>query len=248
MNDHEHSVKPKNSASASDAKLTADCANAQHLTDPEADPLTIARALDARELCVIPVPRPRPGAAPNTPGDGKVPALAWREYQSRRPTERELVEWFGGEPMNLAIVTGAVSQIVCIDADSPEALRWCTRTLPYTSWQTQTSRGFHLFYRYPGVRVGNRAKLETRDGRLDVDVRGDGGFVVAPGSVHASGARYRTAGDWTTPREDVPRFWPGWLQRPVRPSVSRPCDPSLPRARALRSARCPPRSARSASP
>ena len=58
----------------------------------------------------------------------------------------------------------------------------------YTPWQTQTSRGFHLWYRHPGVRVPNRARIETRDGRLAIDVRGDGGYVIAPGSVHASGA------------------------------------------------------------
>lgn len=173
---------------------------------------------------MIPVPRPRPGAVPNTPGDGKVPALGWLEYQTRRPTDAELVRWFGGKPMNLAIVTGAVSGVVVIDADSPEGLRWCTKHLPYTPWQTQTSRGFHLFYRHPGVRVGNRARLETRDGRLKVDSRGDGGFVIAPGSLHASGTWYREAGDWTAKHEEVPRFWPGWLQRPAKSTQGIPTN------------------------
>ena len=45
-----------------------------------------------------------------------------------------------------------------------------------------------LFYGHPGVPVQNRARLETADGRLPIDVRGDGGYVIAPPSVHASGA------------------------------------------------------------
>lgn len=118
--------------------------------------------------------------------------------------------------MNLAVVTGAVSGVVVIDADSPKALRWCVRRFPYTPWQTQTGRGFHLWYRHPAVQVANRARIETRAGRLAIDVRGDGGYVIAPGSLHASGAMYLEAGDWNEPRDRVPVFWPGWLERPVR--------------------------------
>ena len=76
--------------------------------------LKIALSLWRRGLSVIPVPRPRAGVAPGRPGDGKVPVIAWREYQERLPTEDELREWFGGEPMNPAVVTGAVSGVVVI--------------------------------------------------------------------------------------------------------------------------------------
>lgn len=179
------------------------------------------RLLELR-LSLFPVPRPQPGARPGTPGDGKVPALAWRAYQTRLPTEREIRAWFGAAEMNIAVVTGAVSGVVAIDADNREALRWAVRQLPYTPWQTETARGFHLWYRCPEGRVPNRARIETRDGRLQLDVRGDGGYVIAPGSVHASGAAYREAGDWSAPRARVPVFWPGWLARPQR----RPVPPS----------------------
>jgi Bifunctional DNA primase/polymerase, N-terminal len=194
--------------------------------------LTIARALLARGIPTIPIPRPRRGIPPGCPGDGKVPAIAWREYQTRLPTDDELVAWFA-RPMNLAAVTGAFANVIVVDADSRDALHWCTAHFPYTPWQTQTARGFHLWYRHPGVPVANRARLETRDGRLAIDVRGDGGFVIAPGSLHASGVRYAFAGDWT--RDDVPRFWPGWLQRPPRPTprpiASRPTGDVVDRAR-----------------
>jgi Bifunctional DNA primase/polymerase, N-terminal len=189
------------------------------------DTLTIARQLVARGLSVIPVPRPRAGVCSGEPGDGKVPALRWLRYQTERATDAELVEWFTDEPMNLAVVTGAISHVVVVDADSPEALRWATRHLPYTPWQTQTARGFHLWYRCPDVRVANQARVETRDGRLALDVRADGGFVIVAPSVHASGYVYREAGDWSAPRSDVPVFWPGWLERPTPRSSPRARTP-----------------------
>jgi hypothetical protein len=183
-----------------------------------------ALALAARGLSVIAVPAPQPGAPPGQPGDGKVPRIRWAEFQQRPATEDEIRAWWTDEPdANPAIVTGAVSDLVVVDADSPEALRHCTRTLKYTPWQVQTGRGYHLYYRHPGVQVRNRAHIETKDGQLAIDVRADGGFVIAPGARHASGAQYLEAGDWSVPRNQLPRFWPGWLSRPTtRPRPSTP--------------------------
>lgn len=178
-----------------------------------------AQRFRALGLSVIPVPRPRPGVSSGSPGDGKVPALAWTEYQRRLATVDEIDRWFA-TPMNLAIVTGAISGVVVVDADAREAVQWAVRRLPYTPWQTKTARGFHLWYRHPGVRVPNRARIATQDGRLPMDVRGDGGYVIAPGSIHASGLEYREAGDWSAPRDQVPVFWPGWLERAAIPRYS----------------------------
>jgi hypothetical protein len=195
-----------------------------------------ARALWRRGLSVIPVPSPQAGAVPGTAGDGKVPVISWRDYQTRLPTEHELLGWFSAEPMNIAVVTGAVSDVVVIDADSREAMLWAAKRLLYTPWQTRTASGFHLWYRHPGVRVPNRARLETSDGRIALDVRGDGGYVIAPRSLHASGATYEEAGDWGVPRHHSPRFWPGWLERPRRtpspgPPRPRPTGDTVERAR-----------------
>ncbi len=203
-----------------------------------------ALALWRRGLSVIPVPLPRPGVPPGAPGDGKVPTIAWRQYQARLPTEDEIRAWFT-TAQNLAVVTGTISGVVVVDADGPEALRWCTKRLRYTPWQTKTARGFHLWYAHPGVRVANRARLETEHGRLAIDVRADGGFVIAPGSLHTSGACYTEAGDWTVRREDLPRFWPGWIARPRPPAAltrqtPRPTGDLITRARAYLEAIPPP--------
>lgn len=183
-----------------------------------ADQLAAALALWRRGLSVIPVPRP------DNQRNGKRPEIAWRAYQTRLPTEAEIRRWFAA-PSNLAVVTGAISGVVVVDADSFEALRWCTRRLSYTPWQTQTAQGFHLWHRHPCVPVRNRARIETRDGRLAIDVRGDGGYVIAPGSIHASGVDYECAGDWSEPRETLPVFRLDWLERPPRAAASRPRGP-----------------------
>src|SRR5262245_8222100 len=189
--------------------------------------LEIARRLLARGLSVIPVPRPIPGTPPNTPGDGKTPLLRWKPFQTRLPTRDELERWFGADPMNLAVVTGAISGVVVVDADDGEALRFCMRRLPYTPWQTKTGRGVHLWFRHPGVDVHNQARIETGAGTLRIDVRGDGGYVIAPGSRHMSGAAYHFAGDWTAPRAQLPVFVPTWLAKPAVPAPA--YAPSLPR-------------------
>jgi hypothetical protein len=146
-----------------------------------------------------------------------VPQVRWRDFQTRLPTEDEIRAWFlRGVPMNIAVITGAVSDIVVIDADSRPAMEWAVLRLPYTPWQTRTARGYHLWYRHPGVRVPNRARIEVGDQQLELDVRGDGGYVIAPESIHASGNMYREAGDWSVPHAELPRFWPGWVARPSR--------------------------------
>ena len=174
-----------------------------------ANSVELALGLRARGLSVIPVPRP------DARHDGKKPSISWREYQDRLPTVDELTRWFATE-MNLAVITGRVSGVVVIDADSQAALAWVYRHLPFTPWQTKTARGYHLYYRHPGLPVGNRAHIKTGDGALALDVRGDGGYVIAPGSVHASGSVYEEAGDWSVLRARLPLFWSGWLKVPSR--------------------------------
>jgi len=172
-----------------------------------------ALALRQLGLSVIPVPRP------DAHHDGKKPIIAWRDYQHRLPTDDEITAWFA-TPQNLGIITGAISGVVVVDADSPDAVTWIRKRMPYTPWQTKTARGYHLWYRHPDLPVRNRARIATGSGRLALDVRGDGGYVIGPGSMHATGAIYRATGDWTVPRDRLPRFWPGWIARPVTPPAT----------------------------
>jgi hypothetical protein len=75
-----------------------------------------------------------------------------------------------------------------VDLDGAAAAAWAeANELPDTLTAT-TARGRHLYYEVPeGVRVANSAS-ELAEG---VDIRGCGGYVLAPPSVHPSGAVYR---------------------------------------------------------
>ena len=46
--------------------------------------------------------------------------------------------------------------------------------------------GRHVYFSHPGGVVHNRANIQP-----GIDLRGDGGCIVAPPSVHPSGKRYR---------------------------------------------------------
>ena len=146
------------------------------------EPYTAARAYLARGWSVIPI-EPR----------GKRPLVAWTEYQQRTATPEELTGWFKRWPTaNVGIVTGAVSGVVVLDVDdrhggalSLAELDLELGPMPRTVESTTGGGGRHLYFRHPGRRVANRAAL-----RPGIDLRGDGGCVVAPPSTHPSGRPY----------------------------------------------------------
>ena len=126
----------------------------------------------------------------------KRPLVAWTEYQRRRPTEAEVQAWFLETPnANVGIVTGAISGLIVLDIDpahgGDESLRRLEREqgpLPRTVEAVTGSGGRHLYFAHPGGLVHNRVGIFT-----GIDVRADGGCVVAPPSLHHSGQRYRWA-------------------------------------------------------
>lgn len=117
----------------------------------------------------------------------KTPLLAWQEFQTRRPTDGELEEWFVHRwpEANIGIVTGTLSGLVVVDADGDAGLAWMREHLPVTGVYVRTGKGWHGYFRHPGGNVRNRGRIAP-----EVDIRADGGYVVAPPSVHASGALY----------------------------------------------------------
>ncbi len=124
----------------------------------------------------------------------KRPAVAWKAYQSECVSEKTLRAWFRRSPdFNVAIVTGALSGLVVLDVDprhgGKESLRGLERQhgrLPKTVESTTGSGGRHVYFAHPGGEVRNRTNIEP-----GIDLRGDGGCIVAPPSMHPSGKRYR---------------------------------------------------------
>ena len=68
--------------------------------------------------------------------------------------------------------------------------------------------GKHFYYRYPDTTIGNRAGILGRK----IDVRGEGGLVVAPPSVHPETKREYIFEPWGYYcLEEIPFFDPAWL-------------------------------------
>ena len=108
-------------------------------------------------------------------------------------TDLGIIElWWREEPeFNVAVATGAMSRIFVIDIDGLDAETELKKLEARYGWlpatvETITARGRHLFFQYPGQRVRNSAGKVAPG----IDVRGDGGYVLVPPSMHPSGRRY----------------------------------------------------------
>jgi hypothetical protein len=164
--------------------------------------LQIARCYRAAGLSVVPVL-----------ADGsKRPALdSWDPFKERLATDAEMELWFGsGEVVGVGIVCGKVSGgLEVFDFDSRDAWeKWKQLSAVrarLAAWESMPrvrtpSGGVHVYVRRSGP-AGNRKLAKDPAGKTLVEVKGEGGYVVAPGSppeCHPSGGVYT----WEVP-------WPG---------------------------------------
>jgi hypothetical protein len=160
---------------------------------------------------------------------GKHPRITWRANQTTRLTADELRECFSEKspPSSVGIVTGPISGIMVLDIDGPEGLASLKKAgfpyedLPKTPTVKTGGGGMHLYYRYP---EGDPVKTAT--GILHkVDIRAQGGFVVAPPSIHKSGRKYewmkkRSLGDLEIAEFDITQLL-GTRQVPKKIRISR---------------------------
>jgi hypothetical protein len=126
---------------------------------------------------------------------GKHPASLWN---SKDLGAREKHVQPGA--LGYGIACGARSGIIVLDLDTLDIKPPGELLETFT---VQTPRGAHIYYRWPGRYV----KTSAGEIGTDIDLRADGGFACAPGSVHKTGATYEIA-------EDVPIVdAPAWLLR-----------------------------------
>jgi hypothetical protein len=116
--------------------------------------------------------------------------------------------WFGPKaPLsNIGIVTGEVSNLTIVDIDMGEgkvgADTWRSLIAEHGEPQTLCARtgggGLHVFFSFSSA-------LKTGNNRLgkNIDVKNDGGYVVAPPSRHRSGGTYEWV-DWDAKRVGLP--------------------------------------------
>ncbi len=133
----------------------------------------------------------------------KTPIVKWADVAT---TDRNMiVGWYEHNPdANLGIACGERSNIVVLDVDKDKGgyeslaeLQERYGKLPETPVCRTGSGGEHIYFLYPnGVDIRNSA------GKLGagLDIRANGGYVVAPPSIHPNGNRY----EWVVLPSRVP--------------------------------------------
>lgn len=124
----------------------------------------------AKNVSVIPV------------GRDKKPLINWKEFQTRRATPEEIEAWWTKYPeANVGIVTGKISNLAVVDVEKGGDIS----PFPETDTVATGGGGWHLYYHYEEG-VDNKARIFPL-----TDIRGEGGYIVAPPSIHASGTPYK---------------------------------------------------------
>lgn len=164
-------------------------------------------------------------------GQKKMPLGKWREFQTGIP-DTVYQRWYGPDGEHRAnyrmgFLTGAASlgdgvKLLVIDLDEKGSVsgsatwgRWIAENelgCDPETWRARTGGGGqHIYFRYPD-HLNVRNTQETIAG---IDVRAEGGFVVAPPSIHRNGSRYV----WLfSPFETELAEAPRWLLEKVRAS------------------------------
>lgn len=151
---------------------------------------------------------------------GKHPLVRRGLYEARTDTHLIKEWWRRWRSANIGVATGAESGIAVIDIDlpaaSPSLEPLIEAGLSVTLTGLTGGGGIHLFYETSDTELGNSAgRLPGLDRELPgIDLRGNGGYVVAPPSVHSSGHRYC----WLDETRE-PVAGPHWLKQPKRISV-----------------------------
>ncbi len=115
--------------------------------------------------------------------------------------------------LNLAIATGPESGLVVVDVDPRHGgdvtlaeLEREHGAVPLTPESLTGGGGRHILFQHPGWYVASRANALGPG----LDARGDRGYIVAAGSLHASGRTY--AWDASRHPDDVPLApLPAWM-------------------------------------
>jgi len=144
-----------------------------------------------------------PSHLPVEGGQWKRPVVDWLEFQHSLTPDSLFARWYGpaGEHRarkNMGLITGAASGgLLVVDLDNyknPLADQWWIGLLrvhsnsmsPDTWAQFTGGGGFQFLFRCPPGYSPPTFKAPS----MGIDVRGQGGFIVCPPSMHSSGKAY----------------------------------------------------------
>ncbi|MFH1444709.1 MAG: AAA family ATPase [Candidatus Peregrinibacteria bacterium] len=134
----------------------------------------------------------------------KKPAIEWKPYQERLPTDEEHRRWFSRlDVTGIGLVTGKLSGVVVLDAEKDGLDDLRALKLPETVTSRSGGGGIHSFFKYPddGLEVPSPTRMHGRK----MDARADGGIAILPPSLHPSRNRYQWERDiFTHKKADCP--------------------------------------------
>ena len=135
-----------------------------------------------------------PALSPRTHRNFKRPSIPWQQYQDALVSREQVEQWFPPDYAgNLGIICGRASgNLFAIDIDNEEGERWWQTVcevhnhgIPIEAPEVRTPRGGrHLFFRAPPGWTPPTLKGPG------VDIRGQGGFLMGPGSLGLHDRRY----------------------------------------------------------
>lgn len=139
---------------------------------------------------------------------GKRPLLKWEEFQKRRMTEEEIKQHFS-QKCNIGIVCGAISgNLVAVDFDDLTVYEKCNGSGLFAepTLTHKSGKGVHKLF------MPERACGCFRISQLFIDVKGEGGYIVAPPSWHEEKKKnYEWDGEFIPPRKIDSRDFRGYL-------------------------------------
>ncbi len=162
--------------------------------------LEAALSYARKGICVFPC-KPR----------SKTPATQ-NGFKDATTDEEQIRRWWTENPKyNIGIPTGEVNRIWVLDVDGDEGYESYGKykgEIDKNTPQVSTRKGMHLYFKY-------HEGLGTSAKRLPgLDVRADGGYVIAPPSVHESGMVYDWRGASRKPTEAPERLVKALRERP----------------------------------
>lgn len=121
---------------------------------------------------------------------GKVPATT-NGFKDATSNWGKVVDWhFSNENFNWGLATGRIV-VVDIDPKNGGTENMNSLFLPKTMAVRTGSGGLHLYYKNTGLDIRNSASKLAKG----IDIRGTGGYVVLPPSIHPNGNQYEWLGD-----------------------------------------------------
>jgi hypothetical protein len=151
------------------------------------------------------------------------PGVFWRNQSTT--SEHRIRQWWDRWPDALPAIDLAKIGRFVIDLDGAGGLRdWETVTAGREWWAPSIetpSGGRHLWFAQPeGVVLGNgRGSLPPKGVKEGIDVRGAGGYVIAPGAVLFDGRRYEPDGDDFLSAPPAPDWLVGILTKDPAPQA-----------------------------